>query len=74
MPFFFKDFAWMFNLVTSSASLDLIILVVHGCDFIIWLTTLSDACCALAFGFALFYLTYSVAFAAYDLSLTIFHT
>ena len=29
----------MFGLVTSYASLDLIILVVHGYDLVIWLTT-----------------------------------
>ena len=63
----------MVGLVISYDSLDLIILIIHGHDMVICLTPLSDACCALAFGFALFYLTYSVAFAAYDLSLTIFH-
>ena len=71
--FFFKDFAWMLGLVTSCASLDLIILVVHGCDLVIWLTILSDGICALAFRFVMLYSTCNVAFVAYDLALTISH-
>ena len=61
----FKDFAWMFGLVTSCASL--IILIVNGCDLVIWLTTLLGACRALTFHLAMLYLTCSVAFIAYDL-------
>ena len=59
MSLFFKDFAWMLGLITSCASLDLIILVVHDCDLVIWLTTLLDACGALTF-FSLLCFTLSV--------------
>ena len=70
MFLFFKDLAWMFGLVTSCASL--IILIVNGCDLVIWLTTLSDACCALVFHLAIRCLTCNIAFFAHDLALTIF--
>ena len=54
--------------VWPCAILDLIILIVHGYDLVIWLTTLSDACRALAFCLAMLYSTYSVAFFVHDLA------
>ena len=62
----------MFGLVISYDSLDLIILIIHGHDMVICLTTLSDACCALAFRPTMLYSTCNVAFIAYDLALTFF--
>ena len=56
--------------VWSCYFLNLIILIVHGCDLVIWLTTLSDACRALGFRLAILYSTCSVAFSIHDLALT----